>query len=222
MSKPTVDPGSTRVNVHDLKALRDAIEPIHGWWQPESGVKLYNLVKASKLDVLELGAWCGRSTAWIAAALEARADGHFVTSVDTWEGTPGEAIHDALISELVAAGYAKDNDPLYELFKENLRSLGLFSRVTAMQFNTVDYGLSIQDDPWPGDYDVLLIDADHTYDAVKHDFETFAPRMPVGSHIIFDDVPTWHGPTKMHREVDRATWKLIEYWPNQAVFRRIK
>jgi predicted O-methyltransferase YrrM len=201
---------SNGVNVHDMNALRAAIEPIHGWWQDESGEKLYDLVRASKLDVLELGAWCGRSTAWIAAALEARADGHFVASVDTWQGTPGEPVHDEIMKEL------PDGVTLFDVWSENLQMLGLRERAVAHPVKTSEFEART---PW--NFDVLLIDADHTYEAVKRDFEQYAPRIPVGGHVVFDDVPTWTGPTKFHREIDRKTWKLIEYWPNQAVFRRV-
>ncbi len=39
----------------------------------------------------------------------------------------------------------------------------------------------------PQSIDLLFIDADHSYDAVKHDFETFAPRVRKGGLILMHD-----------------------------------
>jgi predicted O-methyltransferase YrrM len=110
-----------------------------------------------------------------------------------------------------------DGRTLQGLWRDNMQELGLYGRCVPF-IETTEMAAHLVCEV----YDVLLIDADHSYEAVKRDFELFAPRIPVGGHVVFDDVPTWHGPTKFHREVPRDEWKLVEYWPNQAVFRRLK
>jgi hypothetical protein len=42
-------------------------------------------------------------------------------------------------------------------------------------------------------YDVLVIDADHSYAGVKTDFENYAQYVKLGGYIIFDDYssPDW-------------------------------
>jgi predicted O-methyltransferase YrrM len=208
------------VDVQDLDALQKAIEPIHGWWQAESGRALYQLVKRLDGNVLELGSWCGRSTAWIAAALEARGAGvsGTVDTIDTWEGSPKEPLHAELIASL------PPGSTLQDLWAQNLAGLGLRSRVCGWQYTTDEAFVLFKkrfDEDIEQVYDVLLIDADHSYEAVKRDFENYSKLVRFGGYVIFDDVPSWHGPTKVHRELDPRIWKLIEYWPNQAVFRRM-
>jgi predicted O-methyltransferase YrrM len=201
------------VDVQDLDALQKAIEPIHGWWQAESGRALYQLVKRLDGNVLELGSWCGRSTAWIAAALEARGAGvsGTVDAVDTWEGSPKEPLHAELIGAL------PEGTTLQDLWRQNLEGLGVYHRAHGWKYTTTEaFGLFAGQT-----FEVLLIDADHTYESVKRDFELYSTLVPLGGYVVFDDVPSWHGPTKAHRELDPRVWKLIEYWPNQAVFRRM-
>jgi predicted O-methyltransferase YrrM len=199
------------LDVHDLDAIHAATDRIHGWWAPDAGRKLYELVKRSEGNVLELGAWCGRSTAWIAAALAARGDEAFVHSVDTWEGTPDEPVHAELMKDL------PEGLTLLGLWQRNLKELDLDGYAVYWKLTTREARRIFQGST----FGVLLIDADHSYKAVKWDFENYSELVPVGGYVVLDDVPSWHGPTKFHREVDRKKWKLVEYWLNQAVFRRI-
>jgi len=223
------------IDVHDLKAIGDAAEAINGWWSRQSGELLYRLIKelpdvkhhafveiARSPDVVEIGAWCGRSTVWIAAALEARGDGGVCFSVDTWKGTPGE--HNKYLAEMFGPDYDLLELPLRKVWNENLERLGLDeSAIPITAGAPVDADLGIDD------IDVLVIDGDHSYEAVKKDFETWGPHVVPGGYLIFDDVPTWPGPTRLHNEIrlgyglaEACPWKFIAYWDNQAVFRRLE
>ena len=59
-----------------------------------------------------------------------------------------------------------------------------------------------------GKYDLIFIDANHTYEYVKKDFENFKPFLEKGGVIGFHDVdcPDWRGINKFWKELE-ATGK---------------
>jgi hypothetical protein len=48
---------------------------------------------------------------------------------------------------------------------------------------------------------LLYIDADHIYESVREDFYNWAPHVAEGGYIVFDDVPSWPGPTQLVAEL---------------------
>lgn len=55
-----------------------------------------------------------------------------------------------------------------------------------------------------GNYDLIFIDANHTYEYVKKDFENFKPFLEKGGVIGFHDVdcPDWKGINKFWKELE--------------------
>lgn len=43
----------------------------------------------------------------------------------------------------------------------------------------------------PGSYDLIFLDADHSYEAVKHDTETLLPLLAPHGHFIWHDYANW-------------------------------
>lgn len=186
-----------------LREITALIEPIQGWLHPAAGAALYRLARlhapaAAAPDVVELGAWKGRSTAWLGFALNDRSAGGRVWAVDTWAGSPGEPMHRDLLGTY-------EPGQLRSEFCANMERLGLADHVSPIESDTVAAARA-----WPAERPVglLFIDASHEYAAVRRDFEHWAPHVADGGFVVFDDVPGWPGPTRLVSE--------LPHWYRQA------
>jgi hypothetical protein len=131
---------------------------------------------------VELGSHWGLSyTAFCQAAADFGVDVK-CHAVDTWQ-------RDA------HAGFYPE-DVFRHLDQFNAQHYPAFSRLLRMTF---DDALAQFDD---ASVDLLHIDGLHTYDAVKHDFETWLPKMSDRGIVLFHDTNV--------RERDFGVWKLWE------------
>ncbi len=130
---------------------------------------------------VELGTYYGVSyCAFCQAVKELKLDTRCY-GLDTWYG---DGITWGYDKNEVFDDLSKHHDPLYGSFSRLIRS-------------TFDDALdSFQD----GEIDLLHIDGFHPYDAVKHDFETWLPKMSQRGVILFHDINV--------REKDYGVWKL--------------
>ncbi len=141
------------------------------------------LIEEARPDLLvELGTHNGTSFLAFCQAIKERSTRTKAFAVDTWEGDEhaghyGDEVHDRL-ARLVKVKYSG------------------FAQLMRMLF----------DDAMPyfsdGSVDLLHIDGLHTYDAVKHDFETWLPKMSRRGVILFHDT--------MVRERGFGVWQLWE------------
>lgn len=115
-------------------------------------------------------------------------------AVDTWQGDE----HAGQYSDDIYAGVNEYNNEHYVKFSQLLRM-------------TFDDAISCFEEK---SIELLHIDGLHTYEAVRHDFESWLPKLAPGAVVMFHD-------TNVH-ERDFGVWKLWEElqaeYPNNLEF----
>ncbi len=153
-------------------------EQIEGLIHPREGLLLYTLARRSAHlgNVVEIGAYLGRSTWYLVQGLKARAiavQGHLHRPARRPEAARRVLRHarvDTALTDWV--------DP----------RVG-FSHDVAQSFTDAPVGM-------------VWIDGDHSYRTTKEDFEDWFPRLELGGwYAMHDTVNSWLGPTKLAREL---------------------
>jgi len=139
------------------------------------------IMSAMRPDVfVELGTHSGTSYAAFCEAVIRSGAPTRCYAVDTWLGDP-------------QAGRYTD-DIYNDLNAFNLVRYGGFSTLLRKTFDAA------RDDLVDGSVDLLHIDGLHTYDAVKHDFETWLPKLSHQAVVLFHDT--------QERQSDFGVWRL--------------
>ncbi len=130
--------------------------------------------------IVELGTYRGVSYAAFCEAARREKLETRCFAVDTWQGDEQSLFYD----DRVYDEFREFHDARYAAFSTLLRC-------------TFDEALPRFDD---GSVDLLHIDGLHTYQAVRHDFESWLPKLSGGGVVLFHD-------TNIHRP-DFGVWQL--------------
>lgn len=154
----------------------------HTSWAEHAPFAMY-IVSALRPRVLvELGVYRGFSYFTFCQAVKKAGLETKCYGFDTWEGDNQAG---AVMPEDLAK-IKSHHDPLYGSFSELVRS-------------TFDGAINYFGD---GSVDLLHIDGFHSYESVRHDFETWLPKMSRRGVILFHDVNV--------RQMDFGVWKFWE------------
>ena len=161
-----------------LTLLPEYIGP-SSWWQ-HVPLAHWLICEIKPETVVELGTHYGVSFFAFCEAADAFSSKTFIYAVDTWEGDPH-------------AGKYKD-----EVYEKVQHHANLRHKLRARLIrSTFDEAAKYFGDK---SIDLLHIDGLHTYEAVKHDYNTWLPKMKDNSIIIFHDINV--------REREFGVWKL--------------
>lgn len=131
-------------------------------------------------QVIEIGSWMGASTCFLAAGL--RGSGARIHAVDNFQGlsTCGED----------AAWYNRHFQKLgtrstLEIFRANFAALGLSSRAEPVVSDSLAAAQTMASRQ--GQFDLIFIDGDHSYEACRADIAAWTPFLRPGGVIAFHD-----------------------------------
>ena len=148
-------------------------DQIDGWFNHQAAYDylLANMPKDGTF--VELGAWLGKSSSYLCD----KATGQNIVIIDSFKGTAEDLdSYDKL---------AKTKD-IFKLFTENMgdrkyTAIKATSKAAARKFKAESL-------------DVVFIDLDHSYEAVKEDIKLWLPKVKKGGYIAGDDYhPNWKG-----------------------------
>lgn len=133
--------------------------------------RLTRSVARHGMRCLEIGSWLGYSATRIGGIC--REHSGALTCVDTWQGSE---------STSALAALAREND-IYQLFLENIERAGLTPTVRAMRIDSAHAADALRGE----EFDLVFIDGDHVYEAVRADIERFAPLVKAGGILCGHD-----------------------------------
>jgi Methyltransferase domain len=186
------------------------IHSVPGWTPADQLLSLHALAASTAYlggDVMEIGSWCGRSTAVLGHAVAAAGVGH-VWAIDLfphkndWQtnadgshsfavdmsgtsigGYQDQTVWDEPFQRDIATVYAKHDDVL-DVFRATIDAEKLGSVVTPFRGTGTMFAAQA-----PTDLKVRLafVDGDHSYDAVCADIDAVERFLLPGGWITFDD-----------------------------------
>lgn len=162
--------------VTDIDSLADLAETVPGMVETINARFLFVLAfsQTIKGDVIEIGSWQGRSTSFIARAVELSNNGSFF-AIDHFKGNVGKE-----------DSYKVDKSDLSDLeilFNANMRRLNLEKAVTLINKPVDEAYQELQN----REIRFLFIDGDHTEFGVNRDINLFYPNLLDNAIVVFDD-----------------------------------
>lgn len=159
--------------------VRPVAGAIEGWLSDAQGCALFRAAAATtgRGLIVEIGSWKGRSTAWLAAG--ARLAAARVYAIDPHVRSREDPGADTLAE-----------------FRANVARAGIAEVVEPLVMTSAEAARALQ-----GPVELLFIDGDHAYAAVRRDAELWLPRLVDGGVVMFHDVGTagYGGPRRVFR-----------------------
>jgi predicted O-methyltransferase YrrM len=161
--------------------MKHFYETVPGWCAFE---ELYiEMVRRAPREAqfVEVGSWLGRSAALMAVEIVNSGKNINFVCIDPWEDG-GPDLRDTPY-------YQNLKHPVYDLFLENIRPVRHV--VTPLRMTSLVGATKFAD----GEIDFLMLDGDHSYEAVRDDIAAWLPKMKKSGVISGDDY-LWPGVTR--------------------------
>lgn len=134
--------------------------------------KLHALAENSEYPVLNIGSYCGKSTAFLASGTKQK-----VYAIDLWDL---RAVDYEPTENDKRRGYHQRAS--YEAFVANMRKYGL-TNVIPVKGDSREIGKV-----WNMPLGALFIDGDHRFDWVKSDYDLFGKFIVPGGYLALHDI----------------------------------
>ena len=192
---------NSKETIDKINSLLSLEKDIPGWF---SYSNFYDEISKDFHDgykVVEVGAWLGRSTAYLADKVKQSKRKVNFHTIDTWKGSLNESLHQSFV---------KDNGgSIFEVFLNNLQDQNLLKYVTPIQDSSQNAAKNFSNNS----LDAIMIDADHSYDAVRNDILYWYSKVKPGGVIAGDDYGVFEGVSRAVNQffhnisIDQYTWK---------------
>lgn len=148
--------------------------------------------------IVELGAWKGKSSAFLVVEAYNKSPKIEVHIVDTWGGNPFDGSED-------------QSTDAYSKFTSNM---SLLARPYQAHRMTTNEAAGLFKDE---SLDAVFIDADHSYEAVKMDIENWMPKVRKGGMLAGHDYNSaWPGVIRAVNEIFPEAQKIDSCWLKQC------
>ena len=151
--------------------------------------------------VVEVGAWLGRSTAYLANKVKQSKKKVDFHAIDTWKGSLNESDHQSFVKD--------HGGSIFEVFLNNLQSQNLLKYVTPIKDSSQNAAKNFSNNS----LDAIMIDADHSYEGVRSDILDWYSKIKPGGLIAGDNYGGVEGVSRAVKQffhnvsIDQHTWK---------------
>lgn len=133
-------------------------------------------VQGERICILEIGSLYGISLAILYNHIATRFDNKLVVCLDPLHGFYGEDQQDAVLNVSINESVVLRNMKMTNVPESDFKLVKHYST----EQRAIDAAKDIN-------FNVLIIDGDHSYEGVKFDFENYFPLLQSGGYVIFDD-----------------------------------
>lgn len=140
---------------------------IQGWFDYQDAFKFLVDSVPDHGVFIEAGAWLGKSSSFLC---DYAGDRIKIFIVDTWQGSQ---------DELNSTHKLATETDIYVIFLENMGD----RKFTSIRKDSIEASKDFEDNSC----DVVYIDMEHTYEAVKKDIEAWLPKVKNGGYIAGHD-----------------------------------
>jgi SAM-dependent methyltransferase len=171
-----------------LEKLQPDFNEIPGWFSYKN---IYDdLVDriSEGSNIVEVGAWLGKSTNYLATKIKESKKKLNFTTVDTWKGTDDEKIHQSIVSSF-------GGDIFYEFIDNTIHSNN-FNNFNIIKDTSENAASQFEN----SSLDFVLLDAGHSYSDLMNDLNSWYKRVKPGGYIVGDDFGVFKGVTQAASE----------------------
>lgn len=210
-----------------LEEFNSKIADIKGFFGKEEAWALKEFVATMPdlyLPIVEIGSYMGRSTYCLARGIQENqyelAKNSYVVAIDHFKGSFEHQVGHSHASEEIAKF-----GTTFLSFKNNIEKNELNDVVLPIATDSINASRF-----WNKQIQMVFIDAEHTYESVKSDFENWSPFVIYGGYIAIHDieyintkgelVDKFPGVTRFYKEIDKT--KYVEYFSMGSSMRILK
>ena len=189
--------------------MKHFYENIQGW--SEFIIPFYEHMVATSdngATFVEVGAWKGRSIAYLATEIINSDKAIFVHAVDTWLGSKEhlkQGFRDDIINDKIYYEYLNNIEPV----KDWVNSI----RLPSVEAAKIFYDNSL---------DLVLLDGDHTTNGVMNDIEAWWPKIKPGGILAGDDYDSTYWPSVCKAVHDKFGYNDIHLFGTGGIWFKIK